>query len=67
MMTHNINAATGKQKAKFTQVYDSALLAGLEQTKGIRIPKIPKTKFIVPTPPQTKPAGQDILPKTYEE
>ena len=44
MLTHNINAATGKQNSEFYQVYDSALLAGINHTKGMRIPKIPKQK-----------------------
>ena len=44
MLTHNINAATGKQNSEFYQVYDSALLAGINHSKGVRIPKIPKQK-----------------------
>ena len=41
-MTHNLNGITGKQKAVFQQVYDSALLRGMESTKGLRIPTLPK-------------------------
>jgi len=43
-LTHNINGVTGDQKAKYKQVYDSALIAGLEKTNGVRVPKIPKQK-----------------------
>ena len=43
-LTHNINGVTGKQKAKYKQVYDSALIKGIEKTKGVRVPQIPKTK-----------------------
>ena len=68
LMTHNINAVTGKQKAMYTQVYDSALLAGIEQTKGVRIPKIPKTQQVKEKNETEKgESGFEILPKTYKE
>lgn len=44
MLTHNINGCTGKQSAQFQQVYDSAYLAGLDKTKGTRVPQIPIQK-----------------------
>lgn len=43
-LTHNINGVSGKQKAKYQQVYNSALIAGLEKTNGMRVPKLPKQK-----------------------
>ena len=56
---------TGKQKGKFKQVYDSALIKGLEKTNGVRIPQIPKTreKFL----PDEAPTGASILPQTLKE
>ena len=67
-MTHNINACTGKQKAMYTQVYDSALLAGIEHTKGVIIPKIPKTMQVNEQLENKKAeSGFEILPKTYKE
>ena len=47
LLTHNINAATGRQKAQFQQVYDSALAKGLSKTQGLRVPKIPRQKEIM--------------------
>lgn len=44
MLTHNINGCTGKQSTQFQQVYDSAYLAGLDKTKGVRVPQIPVQK-----------------------
>jgi len=44
MLTHNINGCTGKQSTQFQQVYDSAYLAGLDKTKGVRVPQIPIQK-----------------------
>jgi len=46
-------------------VYDSALIAGVDQTKGIRIPKLPKQrdKFL----PEKPPSGNPLLPKTIKE
>lgn len=46
LMTHNINAVTGKQKGEYSQVFDSAVKAGLHKTNGMRIPNIPKTKLM---------------------
>lgn len=43
-LSHNINPCSNRQKAKYQQVYDSALIAGVNQTNGIRIPKLPKQK-----------------------
>jgi hypothetical protein len=52
-LTHNINPACGSykinddvieannNKAVYQQVYDSALMAGLDKTKGTRVPKMP--------------------------
>ena len=59
-LTHNINGVTGKQKATFKQVYDSALIKGLEKSNGVRVPQIPKTKekFL----PEEPLSGQAILP-----
>lgn len=56
---------TGKQKAKFKQVYDSALIKGIEKTNGVRIPQIPKIKekFL----PDEQPNGKSILPQTLKE
>lgn len=56
---------TGKQKGKFKQVYDSALIKGIEKTNGVRIPQIPKTKekFL----PDEPPSGASILPQTLKE
>ena len=77
-MTHNINAATGSYKERedevepanvkteYAQVYDSALLAALEKTKGMRVPKIPK-KNITQVVQQPAEAAEPILPKAYEE
>lgn len=45
LLTHNINGATGKVKAQFQQVYDSAMIKGLTTSKGLRVPTIPKTKL----------------------
>ena len=59
-LTHNVNPACGSYKlnkktkeyevpnchAEFQQVYDSALMAGINKTKeaGGRVPKLPRTK-----------------------
>ena len=67
-MTHNINAVTGKQKGEYSQVYDSALKAGLHKTNGMRIPNIPKTKQIDVAKPDGAPlARQEIFPKTLKD
>lgn len=78
MLTHNINAATGSyqtrkgqveadnQKAIYQQVYDSALLAGLEKTGGCRVPKLPKTGASKMTGTSTNSGGK-IMPGKYEE
>lgn len=44
MLSHNINAECGDHLPQYQQVYDSALKAGLEHTKGLRVPAIPLTK-----------------------
>ena len=64
-LTHNINGVTGKQKATFKQVYDSALIKGLDKTGGVRVPQIPKTKekFL----PEEPPSSQSLLPQTLKE
>ena len=56
---------TGKQKGKFKQVYDSALIKGLEKNNGVRIPQIPKTieKFL----PDEAPSGASLLPQTLKD
>lgn len=80
-LTHNINAATGSytvskggeieadnQKAIYQQVYDSALLAGLERTGGTRVPKLPRkgrSNMTVGDEPKPK-GGKDIMPNMYE-
>jgi len=42
LLTHNINAATGKQTTEFQQVYDAAYSNGIKKNEGVRVPKIPK-------------------------
>lgn len=56
---------SGKQKTKYQQVYNSALIAGLEKTNGVRVPKLPKQKekFL----PEKTMEGNAILPKTLKE
>lgn len=67
-MTHNINAVTGKQKAKYSQVFDSAVKAGLHKTNGMRIPNIPKTKLMEVTKADGAPlTHQEMFPKTLKE
>lgn len=44
MLSHNINAECGDHLPQYQQVYDSAIRAGLEKTKGLRVPAIPLTK-----------------------
>lgn len=44
LLTHNINAATGKQTSEFQQVYDSAYKGGLTKNQGVRVPILPKQK-----------------------
>ena len=64
-LTHNINGVSGKQKTKYQQVYNSALIAALEKNSGVRVPKLPKQKekFL----PEKKMTGAGILPKTLKE
>lgn len=64
-LTHNINGVSGKQFVKYQQVYNSALIAGLDKNKGVRVPKIPKQKekFL----PEKKVTGANILPKTLKD
>lgn len=64
-MTHNINGVSGEQASAFQQVYNSALIAGLEKTNGVRVPRLPKQKekFL----PEKSTAGNAILPKTLKE
>lgn len=65
LLTHNINAATGRQKAQFQQVYDSALTKGLTKTQGVRVPKIPRQKEKLDV--ETRMQGAELLPKTLKE
>lgn len=46
-------------------MYNSALIAGLEKTNGVRVPRLPKQKekFL----PEKSTAGNAILPKTLKE
>ena len=65
MLTHNINGCTGKQKAKYQQVYNSAYLAGINMTEGVRVPQLPikKEKFLA----EKQMSGNDIMPKTLKD
>jgi hypothetical protein len=63
LLSHNINACTGKQKAQFAQVYDSAYAQGLNLTRGERVPTIPKNKEKNNGTPSQ---GADLLPKTVK-
>jgi hypothetical protein len=65
-LTHNINGATGKTKTPFQQVYDSAYVAGVTKTQGIRIPAIPRQKNEVNSE-QTQSSGVGLLPKTIKQ
>lgn len=90
MMTHNINAASGtytdgkngapaaeRAGAGYAQVYDAALLAGLERNKGVRVPTLPRKAKGRPKK-KNKDGNEDeeqepgkateaILPKPYED
>ena len=68
MLTHNINGITGKQKSKFQQVYDSAYIAGVQKTKGVRFPHFPIKKENLPGNKKPTPAVArgSILPKTLQ-
>lgn len=93
-MTHNINAATGTYQQRgddvevertgceYAQVYDSALLAAMEKTKGTRVPKIPRRdkhtrvdekKARIPkgvswqVTKNENESTEPILPKAYED
>lgn len=46
MLSHNINAECGDQMPQYQQVYESAIRAGFEKTKGLRVPAIPLTKAV---------------------
>lgn len=64
-LTHNINGVTGKQKAQFQQVYDSAMIKGVDKNNGVRVPKIPKQKPLVVQEQGNQ--GNAILPKTQKQ
>ena len=79
LMTHNINGATGGYrkkrddieadgvKAEYQQVFDSALLAGLEKSKGMRVPKLPRKSAAKQAEEAAAASGPEILPQTYEK
>ena len=64
-LTHNINGVTGKQKAQFQQVYDSAMIKGVDKNNGVRVPKIPKQKPLAVQEQGNQ--GNAILQKTQKE
>jgi hypothetical protein len=44
LLTHNINAECGDNPPLYQQVYEPALKAGIEKTKGYRVPHLPLYK-----------------------
>lgn len=44
LLTHNINAECGDNPPFYQQVYEPALKAGIEKTKGYRVPHLPLFK-----------------------
>ena len=64
LLSHNINACSGKQKAAFAQVYDSAYIKGLKQTEGTRVPRIPRIKEKIDVP--EKQTGPELMPQTLK-
>jgi len=65
-LTHNINGVTGKQKAQYQQVYDSAMIKGVDKNNGVRVPKIPKQKTSI-IPQEAGSSGKQLLPKTFKQ
>jgi len=44
LLSHSINAECGDKCPQFPQTYPNALAKGLEQTKGLRLAEIPRSK-----------------------
>mmetsp|Transcript_3684 Transcript_3684/g.5553 ORF Transcript_3684/g.5553 Transcript_3684/m.5553 type:complete len:323 (+) Transcript_3684:629-1597(+) len=65
MLTHNINSVTGTQKSKFQQVYDSAYIAGVQKTSGLRVPQLPVDKKKIGQAKTLSAAS--ILPKSFDD
>ena len=42
MLTHNVNPESGEHLPQYHQVYETALTKGLRETKGVRVPTLPR-------------------------